>query len=60
MTIFDMPLRYRKFTAKERDARIMKALEQVGLAGRKNHYPTQLSGGQQQTRCDCPCNSRLT
>jgi putative ABC transport system ATP-binding protein len=44
----DMPLRYRKFTAKERDARIMKALEQVGLAGRKNHYPTQLSGGQQQ------------
>ena len=44
----DMPLRYRKFNAKERDERIMKALEQVGLAGRKNHYPTQLSGGQQQ------------
>ncbi|MEL7477540.1 MAG: ABC transporter ATP-binding protein [Pseudomonadota bacterium] len=44
----DMPLRYRKFTAKERDERIMKALEQVGLAGRRNHYPTQLSGGQQQ------------
>ncbi|TMP80157.1 ABC transporter ATP-binding protein [Pseudoalteromonas phenolica] len=44
----DMPLRYRKFNAKQRDERIMKALEQVGLAGRKNHYPTQLSGGQQQ------------
>ena len=44
----DMPLRYRKFSAKARDERIMKALEQVGLAGRKNHYPTQLSGGQQQ------------
>ncbi|OHU85110.1 MULTISPECIES: ABC transporter ATP-binding protein [Pseudoalteromonas] len=44
----DMPLRYRKFTAAERDERIMQALEQVGLAGRKNHYPTQLSGGQQQ------------
>ncbi|TMN91350.1 ABC transporter ATP-binding protein [Pseudoalteromonas phenolica] len=44
----DMPLRYRKFNTKERDERIMKALEQVGLAGRKNHYPTQLSGGQQQ------------
>ncbi|WP_105169482.1 ABC transporter ATP-binding protein [Pseudoalteromonas sp. T1lg23B] len=44
----DMPLRYRKFTAAERDKRIMQALEQVGLAGRKNHYPTQLSGGQQQ------------
>ncbi|CAM4128204.1 ABC transporter ATP-binding protein [Pseudoalteromonas byunsanensis] len=44
----DMPLRYRKFSAAERDKRIMQALEQVGLAGRKNHYPTQLSGGQQQ------------
>lgn len=44
----DMPLRYRKFSAKERDTRIMQALEKVGLAGRKNHYPNQLSGGQQQ------------
>ncbi|OHU87434.1 MULTISPECIES: ABC transporter ATP-binding protein [Pseudoalteromonas] len=44
----DMPLRYRKFTAAERDKRIMQALEQVGLAGRKHHYPNQLSGGQQQ------------
>ncbi|CAH9063623.1 putative ABC transporter ATP-binding protein YknY [Pseudoalteromonas holothuriae] len=44
----DMPLRYRKFTASERDQRIMQALQQVGLAGRKSHYPSQLSGGQQQ------------
>jgi putative ABC transport system ATP-binding protein len=44
----DMPLRYRKFNRVERHKRIMKALEQVGLAGRKDHYPTQLSGGQQQ------------
>jgi putative ABC transport system ATP-binding protein len=44
----DMPLRYRALTSKERDARIMQALEQVGLAGRKHHYPQQLSGGQQQ------------
>ncbi|TMP50875.1 ABC transporter ATP-binding protein, partial [Pseudoalteromonas citrea] len=44
----DMPLRYRKFNRDERDKRIMQALEQVGLAGRKDHYPTQLSGGQQQ------------
>ncbi|MBE0368160.1 ABC transporter ATP-binding protein [Pseudoalteromonas aurantia] len=44
----DMPLRYRKFNRDERHKRIMQALEQVGLAGRKSHYPTQLSGGQQQ------------
>ncbi|MBD1581919.1 ABC transporter ATP-binding protein [Pseudoalteromonas sp. S16_S37] len=44
----DMPLRYRKFTHSERNTRIIQALEQVGLAGRKNHYPSQLSGGQQQ------------
>ncbi|KAF7764732.1 putative ABC transport system ATP-binding protein [Pseudoalteromonas citrea] len=44
----DMPLRYRKFSSNERHKRIMQALEQVGLAGRKDHYPTQLSGGQQQ------------
>ncbi|WMN61986.1 ABC transporter ATP-binding protein (plasmid) [Pseudoalteromonas xiamenensis] len=44
----DMPLRYRSFSSKERDSRIMQVLEQVGLAGRKNHYPHQLSGGQQQ------------
>ena len=44
----DMPLRYRKFNRDERHKRIIQALEQVGLAGRKDHYPTQLSGGQQQ------------
>jgi len=44
----DMPLRYRKFNRDERHERIIQALEQVGLAGRKDHYPTQLSGGQQQ------------
>lgn len=44
----DMPLRYRKFNRQERHQRIMKSLEQVGLAGRKEHYPNQLSGGQQQ------------
>ncbi|BBN83921.1 ABC transporter ATP-binding protein [Pseudoalteromonas sp. A25] len=44
----DMPLRYRKFTYAQRHKRILQALEQVGLAGRKSHYPSQLSGGQQQ------------
>ncbi|MBQ4846726.1 ABC transporter ATP-binding protein [Pseudoalteromonas sp. MMG005] len=44
----DMPLRYRRFNREQRHQRIMQALEQIGLATRKDHYPTQLSGGQQQ------------
>ncbi|MCF6438184.1 ABC transporter ATP-binding protein [Pseudoalteromonas luteoviolacea] len=51
LNLFDnveMPLRYRDFNAKERSERVLNALEQVGLAGRKFHYPQQLSGGQQQ------------
>jgi putative ABC transport system ATP-binding protein len=32
----------------ERKDRIENALEIVGLAARKHHYPNQLSGGQQQ------------
>ncbi|ESP95439.1 MULTISPECIES: ABC transporter ATP-binding protein [Pseudoalteromonas] len=51
LNLFDnveMPLRYRDFSAKERTERVLNALEQVGLAGRKSHYPQQLSGGQQQ------------
>ncbi|MDK1287348.1 ABC transporter ATP-binding protein [Pseudoalteromonas umbrosa] len=51
LNLFDnveMPLRYRDFSAKERSERVLNALEQVGLAGRKSHYPQQLSGGQQQ------------
>ncbi|MCL1074397.1 ABC transporter ATP-binding protein [Shewanella dokdonensis] len=44
----DVPLRYRGFGRKERQRRIDKALEQVGLAARHKHLPSQLSGGQQQ------------
>ncbi|WP_440056833.1 ABC transporter ATP-binding protein (plasmid) [Pseudoalteromonas sp. T1lg65] len=44
----DMPLRYRRLSAKERHHRITHALEQVGLASRAKHFPSQLSGGQQQ------------
>ncbi len=44
----DMPLRYRGFNRKERKQRIENALEQVGLASRKDYLPSQLSGGQQQ------------
>ncbi|HUS63478.1 MAG TPA: ABC transporter ATP-binding protein [Kofleriaceae bacterium] len=44
----DVPLRYRRLAAGERKERIHKALEQVGLASRMRHLPSQLSGGQQQ------------
>ena len=44
----DVPLRYRGFSGGERRKRIEKALEQVGLASRAQHLPSQLSGGQQQ------------
>src|SRR5262245_11820000 len=44
----DVPLRYRRMTAAERNERIGRALEIVGLASRMKHMPAQLSGGQQQ------------
>ena len=44
----DVPLRYRGFGSGERRQRIEAALEQVGLASRAKHLPSQLSGGQQQ------------
>ena len=44
----DVPLRYRRFSAKDRKQRIERALETVGLASRMKHLPAQLSGGQQQ------------
>ncbi len=44
----DVPLRYRGFDGAERRGRIEKALDQVGLAARMKHLPSQLSGGQQQ------------
>ncbi len=44
----DLPLRYRRMTAKERKERILSAVEKVGLSSRLHHLPSQLSGGQQQ------------
>jgi putative ABC transport system ATP-binding protein len=44
----EIPLLYRKMTAKERRRAALAALDRVGLASRVHHFPTQLSGGQQQ------------
>ena len=44
----ELPLLYRKVSAKERRAAAVAVLEKVGLSPRMRHFPTQLSGGQCQ------------
>ncbi len=44
----ELPLIYRGVPSRERRARAMEALAQVGLGGREHHTPGELSGGQQQ------------
>jgi putative ABC transport system ATP-binding protein len=44
----EMPLMYAGTTRTNRSARATQALEDVGLADRTDHLPTQLSGGQMQ------------
>lgn len=44
----ELPLLYRSISAKERKKMAADALESVGLANRKSHFPNQLSGGQKQ------------
>ena len=44
----ELPLLYRKMSAKERRKRAEDVLEKVGLTHRMRHFPTQLSGGQCQ------------
>ncbi|MEP7319495.1 MAG: ABC transporter ATP-binding protein [Panacibacter sp.] len=44
----ELPLLYRKMSAKERRQLATEALEKVGLSNRIKHFPTQLSGGQKQ------------
>lgn len=44
----ELPLIYRGVPARERRELAMRALAQVGLAGRESHTPAELSGGQQQ------------
>ena len=44
----EIPLLYRKISAKDRRKMALAALDRVGLASRVHHFPTQLSGGQQQ------------
>lgn len=43
-----MPLMFRGIDKEERERAAAKMLKQVGLGHRLNHYPSQMSGGQQQ------------
>jgi len=44
----ELPLLLHRLTAAERHERVADALSLVGLADRHQHYPRQLSGGQEQ------------
>lgn len=44
----ELPLLLTELPKKERKSHVEAALEAVGLAERMNHYPRQLSGGQEQ------------
>jgi putative ABC transport system ATP-binding protein len=43
-----VPMRYGRVPMKDRKERALERLEQVGLSHRLDHYPSQLSGGEQQ------------
>ena len=44
----EMPLLLHSLSRRERHTRIMQALDLVGIADRRTHFPRQLSGGQEQ------------
>ncbi len=44
----ELPLVYAKVSQKERKARAIALLQEVGLATKMSNFPSQLSGGQQQ------------
>lgn len=44
----ELPLLLKKLSRKSRRERVLTALRVVGLQGREDHYPRQLSGGQEQ------------
>ena len=43
-----MPLSYRNYKKSETEAIVADTLDRFGIVGKKDLYPTQLSGGQQQ------------
>jgi putative ABC transport system ATP-binding protein len=43
-----LPMRFAEVERSERDTRVREALDRVGLATRRTHRPSELSGGEQQ------------
>ncbi|MCX2741642.1 ABC transporter ATP-binding protein [Pontibacter sp. M82] len=43
-----LPLAYLGFSKSETEKRTLQAMERMGIAHRRSHFPQQLSGGQQQ------------
>lgn len=53
-TVFEnvfLPLQISAFDPREAPSRVRAALDKVGLLGRENAYPVELSGGEQQRLC---------
>lgn len=51
MTVYEnleLPLTYRNMKSPQRQARVADILDRFNIVGKKDLYPTQLSGGQQQ------------
>lgn len=44
----EMPLLFKKYSSSERKALVADMLDRFNIVGKKNLFPTQLSGGQQQ------------
>ena len=44
----ELPLTYQGLSSKERKERVLSSLDKVGMSHRIYHYPSQLSGGEQQ------------
>ena len=44
----ELPLSYRDLPKREREALVADSLDRFGIVGKKDLYPSQLSGGQQQ------------
>src|ERR1700741_4413593 len=44
----ELPMRFAEVDRDKRDAQVGEALSRVGLQGRMNHRPSELSGGEQQ------------
>src|SRR5438309_7786061 len=55
----ELPTLYSKVSKEERHRRAAEALEMVGLADRAEHFPSQMSGGQQQQIGRASCRERV-